>query len=338
MAILINPFRFAAAAGLHWQELGRTTLGSTGDDITVSSLANKPYLMVLYYVNQDGAAGPTIRVNGDTGSNYAWRNQRDGTSDTTGTSETYINLEHSGNTTNDFGYGFISNISGQETLTQTHSIYQGTAGAGNTPNRQETVGKWANTSTISSLTIHNPDAGSFDTGSEVVVLGYDPADTTGGSVWEELADVTLGSAGDNISSGTITAKKYLWCQVHTISSGENTVKMQLNNDTGANYAYRISASGGADSTQSSIDEIYIGQNSGDNTFTNFFVVNVSAQEKLVIGNSMEQNSAGATNAPNRTESVGKWANTSAQITEIDINNTQTGDFASGTRMKVWGFD
>ena len=34
----------AAAAGLHWQELGRTTLGSAGDSIDTTSLANKPYL------------------------------------------------------------------------------------------------------------------------------------------------------------------------------------------------------------------------------------------------------------------------------------------------------
>ena len=35
----------AVAGG--WVELGRTTLGSAGDDITVSSLADKRYYMIL---------------------------------------------------------------------------------------------------------------------------------------------------------------------------------------------------------------------------------------------------------------------------------------------------
>ena len=156
------------------------------------------------------------------------------------------------------------------------------------------------------------------------------------ATWERLAHVALSGTADTISSGTFSAYEFLKVQVFTIASGENTVKMQLNNDTGANYAYRISASGGADSTQTSIDEIHVGQNSGDGTLTNICITNVSDKEKLVISHSMERNSTGAGYAPARTECVGKWANTSANITEIDINNTQSGDFAAGSYITVWG--
>ena len=48
---LINPYRFAAACDPpFWEELGRTTLSSEADDITVSGLANKRYLMVLVHI------------------------------------------------------------------------------------------------------------------------------------------------------------------------------------------------------------------------------------------------------------------------------------------------
>jgi hypothetical protein len=37
------------------------------------------------------------------------------------------------------------------------------------------------------------------------------------------------------------------------------------------------------------------------------------------------------------ENVGKWSNTSAQITEIDIDST-SGNFSSTSIIKVWGSD
>ena len=46
--IQINPYNFAAAVGVGgWVELGRTTLGSAGDTISVGSLPDKLYLMFL---------------------------------------------------------------------------------------------------------------------------------------------------------------------------------------------------------------------------------------------------------------------------------------------------
>jgi hypothetical protein len=54
--------------------------------------------------------------------------------------------------------------------------------------------------------------------------------------------------------------------------------------------------------------------------SNMFIINNSANEKLVIAHVFDQNTAGAGTAPTREEAVGKWANTSAQITEIfDLN-------------------
>ena len=70
-----------------------------------------------------------------------------------------------------------------------------------------------------------------------------------------------------------------------------------------------------------------------------FIVNNSANEKLVICNSITQQTAGAGTAPTRTESVGKWVNTSDQITRVDIIDQYASDqWGAGSFIKVWGHD
>jgi hypothetical protein len=117
--------------------------------------------------------------------------------------------------------------------------------------------------------------------------------------------------------------------------------MRFNNDSGSNYAYRRSIDGGADGTATSLTNLHaLGTSaSGNNQFYNFFIINKSANEKLAIFHAVDmQPGTGAGNAPRRSESVGKWANTSAQITEVEFDNLDTGDFGTGSIIKVWGAD
>tara|TARA_R110000850_G_scaffold258164_1_gene384614 strand:+ start:218 stop:433 length:216 start_codon:yes stop_codon:yes gene_type:complete len=70
-----------------------------------------------------------------------------------------------------------------------------------------------------------------------------------------------------------------------------------------------------------------------------FIINNSANEKLVIGHTVSAGTAGAGTAPEfRFEFVGKWANTSSQITNITLTNKGTGDYDTTSIMKVWGSD
>ena len=48
--------------------------------------------------------------------------------------------------------------------------------------------------------------------------------------------------------------------------------------------------------------------------------------------------AGAGNAPDRREQVGKWANTSDSITSIQALNAAGGDYESGSEITVYGTD
>ena len=73
------------------------------------------------------------------------------------------------------------------------------------------------------------------------------------------------------------------------------------------------------------------------SFNNLFIINNSANEKLLIANRVSRSTASAATVPTRMESVGKWANTSSQITSITVTTAGGGSFTSG-QMKVWGHD
>ena len=200
---------------------------------------------------------------------------------------------------------------------------------------------------ITSVNVYHSESGDYASGSECVVLGYDPDDTEGTSVWEELASVDLsGGAAANLSSGTFTAKKYLMFELVITETGTQTWGLQFNSDTGfqgtqSSYAIRYSGNGTSDGDSGSTWKA-IGNYSGfgDPMYVHGFIINKSDEEKLIIAESNEGSSAGAGNAPGRAEWVGKWANTSAQITSINIQKESSshGDFATNTSMKVWGFD
>ena len=335
-----NPIP-AEAGG--WKELGRTTLGSAGDTITVSSLPDKQYYMLLTDNRPSGNLNVGHRAgNGsiDTGSNYAKRPSINGASDITHhvNNNNFLETDGLNHTDNMFSVNYLSNKSDKEKLGIGHSVRQNTAGAGNAPNRTEYVGKWANTSNvIDTLATVNFGTGDLASGSELVVLGWDEDDTHTDNFWEELASVELGSAGDTINSGTITAKKYLWVQIFKKGSGDCSCDVNFNSDTGSNYARRGSSNGGSDFTQQN-SAVILSPNNTDNDFVNMFIVNNSANEKLIIAHIVDRNTAGAGNAPDRMEIVSKWVNTSSQITSIDVNNSASGDFDTGSILKVWGSD
>ena len=77
-----------------------------------------------------------------------------------------------------------------------------------------------------------------------------------------------------------------------------------------------------------VDEAYF--------FHNIFIINNASNEKLCICNTTMDSATGAGTATNRYEQVFKWANTSDQITEIDIDNTTGSVDISNSFIKVWG--
>ena len=180
---IINPFRFASAGIGGWVELGRNTAGGASTTMTVSGIANKRYYMVLYL--DKGMAGAPARVttfNANPSPLYARRQSFSGGADGTAVNATNLNAWADNNVYPQFAVQYISNLATKEKLMISHMVGQNTAGAGNAPSRVEFVGKWSNTPpAISSLTV--TCTSNFNSGDEVVVLGWDPADTHTSNFW-----------------------------------------------------------------------------------------------------------------------------------------------------------
>ena len=326
-----------------WKEIARTTLSSASDTITVNNIPARDNLMIIPYVYDEGSnqVYGQGRFNNDSGSNYANRWSRNGGSDSTNTSQSEMITYFAGAAYGEFGVFEMANIAGQEKILLDQGVAADATGAGTAPKRHEGVHKWANTSDqVTRFDYINGGAGTFDTGSEVVVLGYDNDEADSGTnFWQELANVELSSAGDTLNSGIFTAKKYLWVQIFGIASSNlDNVKIRFNNYSDSSYSYRHNSNGGSDSANTSDSGFnYIGTNAAHNHSVNMFVVNKSDKEKLAIIEQVRTDT-GASNAPTRKEVAGKWAKTDQQIVRVTAVNGGSGDFASGSFIKVWGAD
>jgi len=323
-----------------WVELGRTTLGSAGTNIDVSSIPDKRYYMILSNTYAGGSPDIRLRLGNstiDTGSNYASRWSENGSSDSTQTSASNLIYDSVGNIfTDKFNVGYIANVSSKEKLILNHSVDGDAGGASVASKRSEFAGKWTNTSNpLDILRVYGTS--NLSTGSELVVLGWDPADTHTNNFWEELASVTADGTSTDMSSGTITAKKYLWIQLYQ-KGRAGDVRLRFNSDSGSNYTRRYSQNGGVEGTDTSVAHIsnMIGYGSTP-SFGNAFIINNQSNEKLIMGHHILQNTGGAGTIQDRMEFVGKWANTSNQITNVNILSS-SGNFPSGSILKVWGAD
>ena len=328
-----------------WVELGRTTLGSAGDTIDVTSLPDKRYYMVLTDIIASGTVGIRHRLGNssiDTGSNYAIRSSYNGGADGSWASQDYMYGSAGSTSVGMFNIEYIANKSDKEKLQQNWNLVNSATGAGTAPDRSENVGKWANTSNvIDTLRQYNALGGDFNTGSEVVVLGWDPADTHTTNFWEELASVEeTGGGTATFSTGTFTAKKYLWVQGFLKFAGNDpNLRLRMGNtttDSGSNYSWRSSTDGGADATGTSQVAITPAPSMDQSAFINMFIINNTGNEKLVTGHIIGNDVTGAGTAPNRSEFAGKWANTSSQANIIDVTKTVGDNYQDGSLWKVWG--
>jgi len=322
-----------------WKELARTTLGCAGDTIDVPFTA-KDNLMFLSYGIPSGTIqwelGFGTGGSFDTGTNCATRISRNG-SELTRTSQDTIESEHDV-TADQFCVGTIRNIASKEKHCLAQEVTSNGAGAGNAPTRVEIAGKYANTSAqINFLRFGNPAGGDYASGSELVVLGCDDDEADSGTnFWQELSSVELSSSNGTLSSGTIAAKKYLRVQAYLYNSGTMDTGLRFNSDSGSNYAQRLSDDGAADSTSASYPKLTFDR-ANKPCFVDLLIINKSDKEKLVIAEQHSQGTAGASNAPQRREMAGKWANTSAQITQIDFVKQGSGaDLTAPSRIRVWG--
>jgi len=159
----------------------------------------------------------------------------------------------------------------------------------------------------------------------------------GGIWWEELGRATLSSAGDTISVSSIPARKYLKIFAHGLDTGGTiTMTMRFNNDSGSNYAFRriTNAADAVSVSQTSLtiapDTVALDQ------FATVEIVNLASAPKMIISQNMSEGVSGAGTAPAVRSTLGKWQNTTDQITRVDVVNSGAGDFAIGSEVVVLG--
>jgi len=341
---ITNPYRFAAGDVGGWVELGRTTLGSAGASIDVTSLADKRYYMTLVNMPVSGSnVQPRLRLNADSDSNYAMRTSQDGGGDGTSESSSGI-IAPDGIYTGNIGFEvfYSANLPTKEKLIQRwHASNRPSTGAGTAPTRKEQVAKWVNTSNAIDQFEINSLSNTFASGAEMVVLGWNPSDTHTDNFWEELYSQELTSTGSlDTGVGGIAAKKYLWIQLHAARSVSGNQGFAFNGDY-SNYSARYTTPSESNSTHTSHNLIQLQPDTASTgfVFTNAFIINNASNEKLVIAHTNYNKTTGAGTAPLRLETVGKWANTSDQITDVEIKrDSGTAQFLAGSCMKIWGAD
>lgn len=174
-AILARHIDWASTGvdgGIWWEELARTTLSSTADSISATSIPARKYLRVAINLLNSGSIDGSIRFNGDTSSSYNRRYSENGGADLTNTGATSVGIVGAASGMSLVVIDII-NISAQEKVFYWRTTGQTGTGAGNLNNRREGSGKWANTSSqITTITIANGSTGDYASGTELVVLGH----------------------------------------------------------------------------------------------------------------------------------------------------------------------
>jgi hypothetical protein len=157
------------------------TKSSSGDtDNTISDLTAKKFSVFLnHYIIATSGAILSARYSGDSGTNYAVRNSRNGAADGYGGNQPQINDDVTSLTDqNDkFHVAYSCDINGEEKLYMSWGISHGGAGSGSDPDRVEAVGKYNDGGSLSQITqfgrIRQVGSGTFDSGSNLSALGTD---------------------------------------------------------------------------------------------------------------------------------------------------------------------
>ena len=168
--------------------------------------------------------------------------------------------------------------------------------------------------------------------------------------WERLASTD--NSTHTIDSGVFTAKEHLHVEIHYDRTETATLMAFGTGGSGtmdtseSNYGTRRNTDGSTDSgyagTANPFDwGAYLGNGGAPSDGGGYLVMDIQnvADKKKVFSGYFIVSDSGASNGVTRMTFVGKWDNTSDQITRIQGwsgNNSHIWD--SGTRINVWGAD
>ena len=342
-----------------WKELGRFNLGGSDDSggfDKIINFATKDFIQVIGMVRP--SSDPQMRV-GTTTPDSSANKYSSNLSDNWGSwGSGNVNANHTDtsglfNSDGSFFNMYILNKTGQQKTAIQQTANANGTGVGSTTNvpaMTNAVWKYIGTPKINRLSISRSSGTLYSSGTEVVVLGWDPTDTHTDNFWEELGSADLASGKLEV---TFAAKKYLWVEVYGKNGNSNIDQVVINLGAGSvdatnNYASRYSTDWGTGQVLSNRPNTNLfdqgsGSGAGDNEsfFSSTFIGNHKDREKLMIMNSVSDNantsSGSSSSTPHSWETVAKWGNTTQQATFIRVENKGSGVLVEG-KIKVWGHD
>jgi len=151
---------------------------------------------------------------------------------------------------------------------------------------------------------------------------------------------TLSSSGDTLEVNDMNPYKFNSVMQHTLDTGGTIYNAErFSNNTSSQHAVRVSTNGGADATGVSRNDMTTYGDPESNPMAMFgYFINIDGEEKLFIGFGISQKTAGASTAPSRRETVGKFAVTSGQATVFGTYNGGTGDYNTNSNISILGTD
>jgi|APSaa5957512535_1039671.scaffolds.fasta_scaffold45667_2 hypothetical protein len=172
-----------------WGNAGSETLTSAGDLLDTGTITANKFIQFLSYTPQTGGNSYSAYQYDGT-DQMALRYSQNGGSDSIAVSstppmQTWV------------GYGdrfivnYMANFTGEEKLTMISDVTATATGAGTAPVRMESVQKSVQSAQVTRIRISNGAAGSYDTDSNLTVLGSDmtpsavPATILDGLIFEE---------------------------------------------------------------------------------------------------------------------------------------------------------
>ena len=153
-----------------WGKAGSTTLSSSGDDLDITSMTASDSNEFLIHSLASGNMKHNFRFDDNSGSVYARGRSYNGAAKSNSASQAQIEY-HGDESADRFEVIYGINISGEEKLQIHFDITQGTAGAGNAPNRAWAVSKAVITDQYTRIDCFNDGTGSYDTNSNITALG-----------------------------------------------------------------------------------------------------------------------------------------------------------------------
>jgi hypothetical protein len=162
-----------AGVGVWWEEIGRTTLGTAGDLVTVNFAARKYLKIVIRYSSVTNGTTPYLKFNNIGTTTYAFRTW-DGTTNSGFSGQPDIALATGLITAPDIFYAEIgvTNLSGSSKTVISNGLHMNSTAAF-APAIDNIWAMWENTAQVTRVDLFNKSGtGDFAIGAEVIVLGH----------------------------------------------------------------------------------------------------------------------------------------------------------------------